>query len=236
MAAVRLIKVRCATNLAGLWPYALAVALVFAWLGLEPGAAVAQQSGPPSVTPDLSLPGTIDRNRQFSGDPSSGVTLTATTGEGGTLTLEATEAALDCDSRSDTLSVAAGGSFWLRYCAAGTLSLRVEDSADSSNYRVYEITVREGVDAPPLNESGSSFVDRMCWRLPGCPTSLITLAPIIAVLAVIKAGFTHPAAIVGTGGGVFALFLILMAPNAFAFLILGAVAVSSLVLWKAVST
>ena len=91
---------------------------------------------------------------------------------------------------------------------------------------------RQPVEALPLSESGDPFVDRLCWRFPGCPLSVIFVAPLIMVATVYKAGGRHPALLTLAGGGTFAGALVLLAPNPFTFFTVGAVAVASFILWK----
>ena len=90
---------------------------------------------------------------------------------------------------------------------------------------------RQPVEALPLSESGDPFIDKLCWRFPGCPLSVIFAAPLIMVAAVWKAGGKHPALLTLAGGGTFAGALVLLAPNPFTFFTVAAVAVASFVLW-----
>ena len=85
---------------------------------------------------------------------------------------------------------------------------------------------------PPLSEHDNPFVQRFCGRIPGCPESVIFIAPIIAVIAVFAAGGRNPAILLFIGGGVMAIFLVILSPNIFTFLFIAMVAVASLLLWK----
>ena len=60
------------------------------------------------------------------------------------------------------------------------------------------------MEALPLSETGDPFVDRICWRLPGCPLTVIFMAPLIMVGVVLKAGAKHPAMIALAFFGTFA--------------------------------
>ena len=85
---------------------------------------------------------------------------------------------------------------------------------------------------PPLSDHDNPFVQRFCGRIPGCPESVIFIAPIIAVIAVFAAGGRNPAILLFIGGGVMAIFLVILSPNIFTFLFIAMVAVASLLLWK----
>ena len=91
---------------------------------------------------------------------------------------------------------------------------------------------RETVEPYPISDHEDPFVRKMCWRLPACPLSTIFLAPLIMVAVVVKAGGRHPAVITLAGGGTFAGCMVLLQPNAFAFILVGAVGLASLMLWR----
>ena len=61
----------------------------------------------------------------------------------GDLTIRATEAGITCETQVNSLSVDTASSFWARFCDAGTLTLRVEDNADSTNFREYTMTLAQ---------------------------------------------------------------------------------------------
>ena len=90
----------------------------------------------------------------------------------------------------------------------------------------------EAVPPLPLSEHPDPFVRQLCWRIPGCPLSIIFLAPLIAVGSVIKAGGRHPALLGGTFFGVLCGGFVLLDPNPFTIVIMLAVAGSSFVLWR----
>ena len=90
----------------------------------------------------------------------------------------------------------------------------------------------ETVKPHPLNDSENEFVRTICWRIPGCPASVLFIAPVVSVVAVFAAGGRHPALLLFIGGGMFGLFLVLLLPNIFTFLFVGAVGVCTLLLWK----
>ena len=189
---------------------------------------------PPIVTPYLGSNGKLNQDFRFTLGPNVAARLTEDRTGAGDLTFASSEAALRCNSQRNSIYVAAGGSFWVRYCALGTVNLRSQDATDSANFQVYTITVTEPVEALPLKDDDNTFVNKMCWRIPGCPAILPFLAAIMGVGGVMRTGVTHPAAIVGTGGVLFGLFMILVIPNGFAFLILGGVGVATLILWRTV--
>ena len=66
------------------------------------------------------------------------ITLTETVGN---ITLATSESALNCSSQTNTLTVASTGSFWLRACTLGDLTLTITDSDDSDVSTSYAMTV-----------------------------------------------------------------------------------------------
>ena len=74
----------------------------------------------------------------------------------GDLTLQAAEAGITCGTQVNSLSVDTGGSFWARFCTAGTLTLRVEDNAESSNVREYKMTVSDQANRDPSFSSSTA--------------------------------------------------------------------------------
>ena len=95
---------------------------------------------------------------------------------------------------------------------------------------------REIVAPLPISDHDNPLVRQMCWRIPACPLSILFLAPLIMVGVVVKAGGRHPAIITLAGGGTFAGFMVVLQPNAFSFILLGAVSLASLMLWRMVKT
>ena len=93
---------------------------------------------------------------------------------------------------------------------------------------------REPVEPLPISDHDHPLVQKMCWRIPACPLSIIFLAPLIMVALVVKAGGRHPAVITLAGGGTFAGFMVVLQPNAFSFILVGVVGLASLMLWQMV--
>ena len=95
---------------------------------------------------------------------------------------------------------------------------------------------REPVEPLPISDHENPIVQKMCWRIPGCPLSIIFLAPFIMVAVVVKAGGRHPAIITLAGGGTFAGLMVVLQPNAFAFILVGVVGLAALMLWQMVKS
>ena len=95
---------------------------------------------------------------------------------------------------------------------------------------------REPVAPLPISDHDNPLVQKMCWRIPACPLSILFLAPLVMVGAVVWAGGRNPAIITLAGGGTFAGFMVVLDPNAFSFILLGAVSLASLMLWRMVKT
>ena len=74
------------------------------------------------------------------------------------------------------------------------------------------------------------------WRIPGCPLSIIFLAPFTMVAVVVKGGGRHPAVITLAGGGTFAGLMVVLQPNAFAFILGVVVGLAALMLWQMVKS
>lgn len=95
---------------------------------------------------------------------------------------------------------------------------------------------RTPVNPLPLKEDPNPWVEKLCWRLPACPLSIVFLSPLIAMGAVIQAGSRNPALIGLAGGAAFAGFMILLDPNPFAFFTMGLVVLASFLIWRLART
>ena len=170
------------------------------------------------------------------GSTQNGQATLTETPDTGNIGLSISEAGLDetCHTQASTLTMATTGSLWIDTCSAGLVNLRIADASDASLHRGYALSVRKGVEALPISDDENPFVRRICWRFPGCPLSAIFLAPLIMIGVVLKAGGRHPALITLAGGGTFAGAIVLLNPNPFTFIIVGAVAAASFLLWRVV--
>ena len=70
-------------------------------------------------------------------------------GRTGDITFGAAEAGTICDAQINSITVNVGIGFWVAFCTAGTLTLRVEDHADPTNFREYTVTVADQVNRAP---------------------------------------------------------------------------------------
>ena len=66
------------------------------------------------------------------------ITLTETAGN---ITLATSESGLDCSSQTNSLTVAASGSFWFRACTAGSMTITATDADDAAVDSDYTMTI-----------------------------------------------------------------------------------------------
>ena len=163
------------------------------------------------------------------------VTITETPGTGD-LGLSNAPGGLDgtCTQTADTINLLKTATLWVEFCTSGQTTLRVADRLVPSLFQDYTVSIREEEEALPLKETGNPFVDRICWRFPGCPLSVIFSGPLIMVGTVSRLGGRHPALLTLAGAGTFAGLMVLFDPNPFTFVIVGLVAVAVLMLWRLV--
>ena len=110
----------------------------------------------------------------------------------------------------------------------GTPSSSVTESPSATTTPTGRLTIAPA----PLSEHENKFVREFCGRIPGCPASVIFLAPVIALTAAFLAGSKNPALLLGIGGGTMSLFMVILDPNIFTFLFVALVGLMSVVLWK----
>ena len=98
----------------------------------------------------------------------------------GHLTLRSQSGGTSCASSVNILNLASDASFWALFCTAGTVTLRMEDLADDTNYREWTVTITEvSASAPALmfvvyvDDEGDGYVD-LSWPLVGDGGSPIT--------------------------------------------------------------
>ena len=139
--------------------YSVEVSTSHAYAAADTKGAAFTTTGTVAIIPN---PGTaaIHRlhNHEFSVSASAGVqnvTITGTAGTAGTagtgdVTLGSAEAGLNCN-KDRSLSIASSGSFWLRGCTAGTLTLGVAGAGNSAVSASYTVTI---LDAQPSVSAG----------------------------------------------------------------------------------
>ena len=98
----------------------------------------------------------------------------------GHLTLRSQSGGTSCASSVNILLLASDASFWALFCTAGTVTLRMEDVADDTNFREWTVTITEvSASAPALmfvvyvDDEGDGYVD-LSWPLVGDGGSPIT--------------------------------------------------------------
>ena len=123
----------------------------------------------------------VDTNQQFSGGNTPGVmsVTISETAQTGDLTLRTTESGLSCSSQENEITIASDAHFWARFCDTGTVTLRMEDLADSTNFREWTVTITEDSATAPHQvtgltaEGGDEYVD-LAWDAPDDGGSPIT--------------------------------------------------------------
>ena len=97
----------------------------------------------------------------------------------GHLTLRSQSGGTSCASSVNILNLASDASFWALFCTAGTVTLRMEDLNDDTNFREWTVTITEvSASAPALVfvvyvDEGNGYID-LSWPLVGDGGSPIT--------------------------------------------------------------
>ena len=123
----------------------------------------------------------VDTNQQFSSGNTPGVmsVTISETAQTGDLTLRTTESGLSCSSQENEITIASDAHFWARFCDTGTVTLRMEDLADSANFREWTVTITEDSATVPHQvtgftaDPGDEYVD-LAWDAPDDGGSPIT--------------------------------------------------------------
>ena len=145
------------------------------------GLVIGDSGGAPAPTFTPALSGSVGDTQELTIASVAGienVTITETQGTGD-LTLRTSESGLDCDTQTNELNVAATGTFWVKYCDAGTTTLRIADAADDTSYTDYSVTIAASASAPaqpaaPTVTALSRTSIRATWEAPDGGGSAIT--------------------------------------------------------------
>ena len=76
------------------------------------------------------------------------------TAQNGDLTLRTTQSGLSCSSQENEITIASDAHFWARFCDTGTVTLRMEDADDSTNFREWTVTITEDSATAPHQVTG----------------------------------------------------------------------------------
>ena len=116
--------------------------------------ARAQTTLLPALTPDPdSVSPETNSNQQFATSAPTGVanwTVSETQGTGD-FTLHTSESGLSCSGQTDSVSIGAGTSFWVRWCTTGTSVLTVTDAADAANTDSWNLDIAQHNRAPEFS-------------------------------------------------------------------------------------